>query len=399
MWLYIVKRLLLSIPTILIIAIASFIILENAPGNPAEKIIEQQGGEENSIRHAQLETEKQFWIKKLGLNLPLFYFSLQSLSEPAWLDTIADHKQRETILKNIYTNESSVWKKYIPVIRFHSDNRFHRWLFGDKEKSAFSSDGILHGDFGISYTTRESVMKVISKKIKWSLFFSLSSVILAYIVSIPLGIYMAVKNKTIIDRSFSVIVFACYSLPSFVLGVLLLMLFSNPDVIDIFPASGVKPVQGFDASLSFIHKLRMTLPYIVLPMICYTYSSFAFLTKLVKSSVLENLKSDYSKTARAKGLSQMQVATRHAFRNSLLPLITVFANVFPAMLGGSVILETIFTIPGMGYETYLAAQNNNYPMLVAVFTLTGLLTITGYLFSDILYAFADPRISIKNKSI
>jgi len=117
----------------------------------------------------------------------------------------------------------------------------------------------------------------------------------------------------------------------------------------------------------------------------------------MRVAVLETMTQDYIRTAMAKGLSFRTVVFKHAFRNSLLPLITVFANIFPLALGGSVILETIFTIPGMGYETVQSIQNQNYPMIVAIFTITGLLTMTGYLVSDILYAFADPRITFTNK--
>jgi peptide/nickel transport system permease protein len=113
--------------------------------------------------------------------------------------------------------------------------------------------------------------------------------------------------------------------------------------------------------------------------------------------MLEVLPMDFIRTARAKGLPENKVIYNHAFRNSLLPLITVFANVFPLAIGGSVIIETIFSIPGMGYEAYTAVSNQNYPMIVAIFMITGIFTLTGYLISDILYAWADPRIKFDLK--
>ncbi len=115
----------------------------------------------------------------------------------------------------------------------------------------------------------------------------------------------------------------------------------------------------------------------------------------MRVSMIEVIGQDYIRTARAKGLPENKVIWKHAFRNSLLPIITVFANIFPAAIGGSVILESIFTIPGMGSETIFAIQNNNYPMIIAVLTITGFLTLVGYLISDILYALVDPRISYK----
>ena len=113
--------------------------------------------------------------------------------------------------------------------------------------------------------------------------------------------------------------------------------------------------------------------------------------------MLEILGSDFIRTARAKGLSEKKVLWKHALKNSLFPVITVFAHVFPAMIGGSVIIETIFTIPGMGFTIYHGITTQDYPLLIAVFTLTGLLTATGYLVSDMLYAWVDPRISFQEK--
>lgn len=110
--------------------------------------------------------------------------------------------------------------------------------------------------------------------------------------------------------------------------------------------------------------------------------------------MLEIINQDYIRTARAKGLTEHAVIYKHALKNALLPIITLFANIFPAAIGGSVILETIFTIPGMGLETYQAIQTQNYPVVVGVFTLTGILTLFGYLLADLLYALIDPRISL-----
>ncbi|MFI5220334.1 MAG: ABC transporter permease, partial [Bacteroidia bacterium] len=264
-----------------------------------------------------------------------------------------------------------------------------RWLFGDE----IYSKGILRGDFGISYVTKQPVSQVIGEKIFWSLFLTLISVIIAYCVSIPVGIKSAAKKDSAFDRISSIILFALYSLPVFWVATLLLMTFANTDVLNIFPASGVKPTGGYPDSASWLEKIKLTLPYLVLPTICYTYSSFAFLSRTMRVTMLEEINRDYIRTARAKGLSESKVIYKHALRNALFPLITVFANVFPAMIGGSIIIETIFTIPGMGFETVSAIHNQNYPMIIAIFTITGILTLIGYFISDILYAVADPRIS------
>jgi len=135
------------------------------------------------------------------------------------------------------------------------------------------------------------------------------------------------------------------------------------------------------------------MPYLILPIITYTYGSFAFLSRIMRIGMIEVVSQDYIRTARAKGLSEKKVILKHALRNSLLPILTVFASIFPVAIGGSVIIEVIFSIPGMGVEVYNSILNYDYPMIITVFTITGFLTMLGYLIVDILYAVVDPRIS------
>lgn len=485
---YIFKRVLIFIPTLIVITLVGFIISVNAPGNPVERMISTaESGGEMASQTANQQEQKKYWTEKLGLDLPVFYFSLTSLSRPDTLYKITERNEKEAIdrliskfgnwseihkynadlnlffnslirfsvdssekalydlndvtetlnqlkfeslslkssyelkeieakfkkmealiskfsfLKKFQVSLDSIqtdflaikktatpWKNYIPKIAFYGfKNQYHRWLFGDGGKY---SNGLLRGDFGTSYRRKESISNVISEKIGWSLFFSLLSVVLAYLVSIPIGVKAASKRGSGFDKTSSVILFLLYSIPSFWLATLLLMTFANTDVLHWFPESGVKPAIGYPDGAGLFEKIKISLPYIILPAICYTYSSFAFLSRTMRVSMLEIVDQDYIRTARAKGLSERQVIWKHALRNSLLPIITVFATVFPAAIGGSVILETIFTIPGMGLETVEAIQNNDYPMIIAVLTISGLLTLVGYLISDILYAIVDPRI-------
>lgn len=485
---YILKRILIFIPTLIIITLIGFIISVNAPGDPVERMVSsaQSGGEMSSQSFSQ-QQDKIFWRHKLGLDLPVFYFSLTSYSRPDTLYKIYDknelnaldrlinnygnwnkiqnyysslnslnnsilniaidtnqlkHVDKNTIaedlnqlkfqllaLRSSYEDEiisaklrdinlllssysflhpfqkkfedvkdnyenvkatSTVWKNYVPSIAFYKQNQYHRWLFGD---GGNFSKGLIRGDFGTSYVTKQPVSDVIFSKIGWSMFFTLLSVILAYLISIPLGVKAAANKGSRFDRSSSIILFMLYSMPSFWLATLLLMTFANTDLLFWFPASGVKPSTGYPEAAGLLEKIKLSFPYIILPLICYTYSSFAFLSRTMRVSMIETVGQDYIRTARAKGLTENKVIWKHAFRNSLLPIITVFANIFPAVIGGSVIIETIFTIPGMGSEAVFAIQNNNYPMIIAILTITGFLTLVGYLISDILYAIADPRIS------
>lgn len=319
---------------------------------------------------------------------------IDSLLKPLRLD-YRYYKSPIRPLRDAFSDLKKYSQSYIsyPSISFNTDNRYHRWLFGDGEGML----GAIRGDFGVSYQSGQKVGKIIASHVGFTLLFSLGGIFLAYLISLPLGVYAAVKKNSWFDRVSSVVLFLLYSMPSFWLATLLLMCFANPDTLYWFETSGIKPAQGYPVDANIFQKFIISLPYIVLPLICFTYSSLAFLSRTLRVSVLENIKQDYITTARAKGLPQNKVVWRHAFRNSLLPLITVLANVFPYAIGGSVILETVFTLPGMGFETYRAILGQDYPVIMAMLTLTAVLTIIGLLVQDILYAIADPRISYNRK--
>ncbi len=293
--------------------------------------------------------------------------------------------------------DPTVWKNYVPSLHFYGYNQYHRWLFGDGNmftgNGAQYCEGVVRGDFGKSYSTKLPVTDTISKALPWSVFFTLISVILAYIISIPIGVQAAAKRGSWFDRGSSVILFMLYSMPPFLMGIVLLVLLANPDTWNIFPSNGIEPATGIDPNLGWWDKTMIRLPYFILPIICYTYSSLAFLSRTVRVAMLEVNSQDFMRTARAKGLGDRLLYYRHGLSNALFPIITVFANVFPAAIGGSVVLEYLFGIPGMGQEILRAVQAGDFTMITAVFTLAGFMTLIGYLVADVLYSIADPRIS------
>ncbi len=483
MLLYIIKRILWFIPTLFAVTLIGFILLANSPGDPVNAMVNLNSRNSSN----DIEQQKKYWRKQLGLDLPVFYFSVSTLAEPdtlykiydaeklktykallkqsgnakminnylldlkytsvlfndeiskinadtshhflidekeqihnisVSLDALKQEVNEETIknnLETIYSNSEAVspdfnrialnlknsyneflsnrtrYKNYIPKINWYGfHNQYHRWLFG-----GVNSKGIIRGDFGISYVKKEPVIAIIKDKMIWSLCFSILSIILAYAVSIPIGIKIAEKPNARSSRISQYFFFILYSMPSFFVGVLLLMLFANPDVLSVFPPSGIKPIEGYASDANLFQKIIDSLPYMILPLICYTYSSLAFISRITTIGINEQLQFDYIKTARAKGLSEKKIIWKHAFKNSLLPLITVFTSVFPTIIGGSVIIESIFTIPGMGLETVRSILSHDYPVVIAIVTLSALLTIFSYLLADILYAWADPR--IRNK--
>ena len=295
---------------------------------------------------------------------------------------------------NKLKSTSQKWKTYIPTMKFYgSDNQYHLWLFGNGEKRS----GIFRGDFGDSYNDGKPIKDKIWDRVGISFALSIISILIAYLVSIPLGIYSAYKKDSITDRGISLVLFILYSLQSFFIGTLLLLWFANTNNFYWFPESGIQNPITWDANWRWWEweALKHRIPYLILPLITYTYGSFAFLSRIMRIGMIDVVGQDYIRTARAKGLSERTVILKHALRNSLLPIITVFAAVFPLSVGGSIIIEVIFTIPGMGLEIFNAIQNQDYPMIIAFFTLAGFLTMIGYLVSDILYAMVDPRISYK----
>ncbi len=367
MLLYIAKRILLFIPALLVISFIAFIINIEAPGDPVERLVNASIGssETYKINRQEIINEKK---KELGLDQPVFYIGIGTLAQ-------ADQG-------------AAAWKKYIPVIHFYGlRNQYHRWISGI----------VLHGDFGTSYETQLPVINEITTHLPWTLLLSLLSTLLAFGISIPIGMYAAQQRGKFYDKFSATGLFILYSLPNFFVASMLLVFFANPQFLSWFPESGVQDATNFNNDWSLWTKIVHWVPYLILPLITYTYSSIAFLSRQMRAGAIEIFDQEYITTARAKGLPEGRILWKHVFRNSLAPIITTFANAFPIAVTGSIIIETLFSIPGMGREIYQAVLSYDYPVIVAIFTIIGFLTLTGYLVSDILYALADPRISYSKK--
>jgi peptide/nickel transport system permease protein len=174
-------------------------------------------------------------------------------------------------------------------------------------------------------------------------------------------------------------------------GQMMIGYLSNPQYFNWFPPAGLSSNQA--DTMAFFPWLADRAHHLVLPVICITYTGFAMLTKIVRAGMLDNMRTDYVRTARAKGLPEGRVIMDHAFRNSIIPVITIMATLLPAMIGGSVIIERVFTIPGMGLLAFEAISTRDYNIVMAVATIAGVLNMLGLLLADIAYAIADPRIT------
>lgn len=282
---------------------------------------------------------------------------------------------------NMQTNTSR-WKSLIPTVHFYgTQNQYHQW-----------ATKFLKGDFGTSYKDNRPVSDSLLEASGKTIIISLISIFLTYLIAVPLGVFSAYRKGTTSEQVTTTILFMLYSLPSFWIATLLINFLGGGDYLGWFPSYGLGD-QEVEAATGFWEKLSIRIHHLVLPLICWTYGSLAFMARQMRGGMINVLNQDYIRTARAKGLEEKTVVWKHAFRNSLLPIITLFASVFPLMLSGSIVIEMIFNIPGMGRLAVEAIIARNWPILYAVVMVSAVLTLVGYLIADILYAVVDPRIT------
>jgi len=250
---------------------------------------------------------------------------------------------------------------------------------------------ILRGDFGESFRTHKPVLTEIGEKIPISLIFGLTGFFLSYIVCIPLGVKKALSHNTAFDTASSIAVYAGYSIPGFALGVLLLVLLGGGSFLNLFPLTGV--VSNNFENLSFLGKIFDVIHHMVLPVFCYTIGGFAVLTSLMKNSLMDELNKDYVRAALAKGVPYKKVIFRHALRNALIPIATGIGGLFGAFFAGSILIEKVFTIPGMGLLGFESVVQRNYPVVLGLIIIQSLFNLLGRILSDFALVVVDPRIT------
>jgi peptide/nickel transport system permease protein len=305
------------------------------------------------------------------------------------LKAVADNwKKSEEILTEAIDKGTS-WKQWIPAIRFHGlNNQYHRWLWGNGAER----HGVLRGDFGVSFRDGQAVSQHIASKIKWTLLIMSSGLLLACFMAFFAGIFKTLYPTSLVSKTLDVTGFAFWAFPLFFLANLSLLLFANPDMLDWFPGSGVRDVSFFNPDWPFFRRAAHYLPHVILPVSVYALGTFGFLYRQFSSALQSEMRKEYITAGMARGLSKKHLIIHHALRNAIIPMITLLGQYFPLLISGSVILETIYSIPGMGLEIYESTISKDYPMIVALFTLFGFFTMLGYLLSDIGIALVDPRI-------
>jgi peptide/nickel transport system permease protein len=246
-------------------------------------------------------------------------------------------------------------------------------------------------DFGNSFKDGRPAIQKIGERLPATLLLNFLSLLVIFLVALPIGILSAVKHNSLFDKAMTFFVFIGYSIPAFWLALLLMILFGLK--LGWLPVSGLRSINFAD--LSALGKIFDIASHLILPVAVSSFTGLAGLSRYTRSSMLEIIKQDYVRLAYAKGLPASTVILRHAGRNALLPVITILGLSLPALIGGGFIFETIFSYPGMGRLGYEAIMARDYPVVMAVGTIAAVLTLLGNLIADITYAWADPRIRYK----
>ncbi|EKD27840.1 MAG: binding-protein-dependent transport system inner membrane component [uncultured bacterium] len=439
---YILKRIFLMIPTFFGSTFLVYVILSFVPGGPFQKAIMQikysqmnlgkdAGVSQNNSQNLSPEIidqlKKQYGLDKPLLQRYLIWLGFMKRAEKE-KEVSAPYTFRED-WDYVYT-ESAIYtiQRWIKVVKTGNNYEVYESGMGtdfkfsdefdelpdfpeiiDWEKSQHwkvksqtdekiklvkeKRSGILTLDFGNSYVYDEPVLKLIKDRIHISGYFGIIGFILTYIICIPLGILKAIKHGSKFDVFSSILIFMGYSIPGYVLGSVLLVLFGGGSFFDFLPLGGF--VSDDWDKLSFIGKIKDLILHTILPVISYSIGSFATLTILMKNSIIENLSQDYVRTAHAKGLNKKRIILVHVLRNSLIPLATDIGGLIGIFLAGSYFIEKVFNIDGIGMLSFVSIMSADYPVVMGFLVINTIILLLGNLISDIVYALIDPRIRFK----
>jgi peptide/nickel transport system permease protein len=334
---YALKRLLLLLPTFVGVTLIGFLIMRLAPGDPAELRaaggLGGAGGAGISLqKRGVMDEALAQWRTQYGLDRPL-------------------HVQYAVWLKNLFTL-----------------------------------------DFGESFKDNQPVWRKIRERLPVTIKLNILSLLLVYLVAIPLGIYSATHPESTGDKTTTLTAFILFAVPIVWAATMAIVFICGGDFLYLFPPAGLESLD-YSANWPLWEKLKDQAWHLFLPVVLLSYDGFAGLSRYMRASMLEVLGQEYIQVARAKGLPERMVILKHALRNSLIPLVTILASILPGIIGGSVIIETIFSIPGLGQLGYESVLARDYPTVMALFTVSAILTLIGILLSDLLLSVVDPRIA------
>ncbi|PHR23662.1 MAG: microcin ABC transporter permease [Hoeflea sp.] len=362
---YILRRLLLMIPTIVGIMAISFAVIQFAPGGPVEQVIAQLTGEGDSAIDR---------IAGGGDSVG----SAQDFGDPGSSD---------------YRGAQGLDPEFIAKLEAQ---------FGfDKpplERFGLMMWNYIRFDFGESYFRSIDVIDLIKEKMPVSISLGIWILLLSYVISIPLGIKKAVSDGSRFDVWTSGLIIIAYAVPGFLVGILLIVLFAGGSFLDWFPLRGLTS-DNF-AELSLFGKIVDYFWHLALPLIALSLAAFATTTLLTKNSFIDEIRKQYVTTARAKGLSERQVLYRHVFRNAMLIIIAGFPGAFiTAFFSGSLLIETIFSLDGLGRLGFESIIKRDYPVVFATLFIFSLMGLVVGLISDLVYTWVDPRIDFEKRDV
>ena len=334
---YALQRLLLMIPTFIGVTLIGFFIMRLAPGDPAEL---RAAGGLGGAGGAGISVEKRMavdeamaqWRAQYGLDRPL-------------------HVQYGIWMKNLLSLE-----------------------------------------FGESFKDNQPVWSKIVERLPVTIKLNALSILLVYLIAIPLGIYSATHPSTWSDQALTLFAFVLFAVPLVWAATMAIVFICGGDFLYLFPPGGLESID-YSQQWPFWRKMKDQAWHLFLPVVLMSYDGFAGLSRYMRASMLEVLGQDYVRVARAKGLTEKVVVLKHVVRNSLIPLVTILAGILPGIIGGSVIIETIFSIPGLGQLGYESVLARDYPTIMALFSVSAVLTLIGILISDLLLSVVDPRIA------
>lgn len=340
---YILKRLLLMIPTLFGIMLITFVITQFVPGGPVEQLVSQLTGGDQAV--------------EAGSSSSNIYRGADGIDQ-----------ERLAEIKELYGFDKPPIERFLNMMK-----------------------GYLLFDLGDSYFQHQSVMSLIASKLPVSISLGMWTFFITYLTCIPLGITKAVRDGTRFDTISSTLILVGYAIPGFILGIGLLVLLGGGSFWDVFPLRGI--VSDNWEQLDWLHKITDYLWHMTLPVIASVVGSFAVMTMLTKNSFIEEIRKQYVVTARAKGLEENRVLYKHIFRNALIPLVTGFPAAFiGSFFANSLLIETIFSLDGLGLLSYESILKRDYPVVLGslyLFTLIGLVT---KLITDLCYVWVDPRV-------
>lgn len=334
---YLLQRLLLLIPTFIGITLICFLTVRLAPGDPAELMA---GGGLKGAAGAGISLQKRGLVDQALAE----WRALYGLDKPLYV-------------------QYGVWLK-----------------------------NLFRLDFGNSFKDHRPVWDKISERLPVTVKLEFFSILLVYIVAIPLGIYSATHPNSIGDQTTTLLAFILFSTPLIWAATMAIVFICGGDFLYLFPPGGLTSID-YAPDWPLWERIKDQAWHLFLPVVLLSYAGFAGLSRYMRSSMLEVLRQDFVQVARAKGLPERAVILKHALRNSLIPQVTILAELLPALIGGSVIIETVFSIPGLGQLGFEAVLARDYPIVLALLTVSALLTLIGILLSDILLAVVDPRIA------